>query len=449
MAEYVEIKSAGLEKKTEFEENIITIDTMVGRTFGSKNFNPLGLQGEEIAEYLKKNKAFLRKHPIYRNHLKSVLSESRKEARKALNKQKAKERYAARKAAKEAQREAEKAARVAEKLKKYSTKKMTRKSNQRFRTFLNTHPEVKNSRVAAFKQYGLRRKLEREERKRAAVDPENYLADSARYEDRVEKRQERAARRKAAVDPADYFKDVKSLRKAHVRTQKRQARKRVVVDPEDTLKDIVSLQHGYDPKIVKSRSTKAINREYKSYLNKEAKRLKKRTTEQKKKDRVQPSARMEERNLRGIKSIMNASQEPEFEFIKQSGRFEDYVLDYAFRDDEFKYSVNDFLVHVFDTTVSFISSRLEALKNIKFSLSLSCQFVKYGIQIAEGFTSEDLVRDEYLKTKVAFASNEADVPEAFIGQRPQTLKLRWSSIRTEAVAGRLNRSTHCTYTSQS
>ena len=110
-----------------------------------------------------------------------------------------------------------------------------------------------------------------------------------------------------------------------------------------------------------------------------SRRVKKRTTEQKKKDRVQPSARMEERNLRGIKSIMNASQEPEFEFIKQSGRFEDYVLDYAFRDDEFKYSVNDFLVHVFDTTVSFISTRLEALKNIKFSLSLSCQFVKYGI----------------------------------------------------------------------
>ena len=110
---------------------------------------------------------------------------------------------------------------------------------------------------------------------------------------------------------------------------------------------------------------------------------------------------------------MMADEEPEFEFIKQSGRFEDYVLDYAFRDDDFKYSVNDFLVHVFDTTVSFISTRLEALKNIKFSLSLSCQFVKYGIEIAAGFTSEDLVRDEYLKTKVAFASNEADVPEAF------------------------------------
>ena len=39
--------------------------------------------------------------------------------------------------------------------------------------------------------------------------------------------------------------------------------------------------------------------------------------------------------------------------------------------------------------------------------------MKYGIEIAAGFTSEDLVRDEYLKTKVAFASNEADVPEAF------------------------------------
>ena len=220
------VKYAEPEPKTEFEETVITIDTMVGRTFGSKNFNPLGLQGEEIAEYLTKNKAFLRKHPIYRNHLKTLLSESRKEARKALNRQKAKERYAARKAAKEAQREAEKAARVAEKLRKYSTKKMVRKSNQRFRKFLNTHPEVKNSRVAAFKQYGLRRKLEREERKRAAVDLENYLADSARIEERIEKKQERAARRKAAVDPADYFKDVNSLRKAHVRTQKKQARKR-------------------------------------------------------------------------------------------------------------------------------------------------------------------------------------------------------------------------------
>ena len=94
-------ESTVAEPKTEFEENIITIDMMVGRTFGSKNFNPLGLQGEEIADYLKKNKAFLRKHPIYRNHLKTVLSESRKEVRKALNKQKAKERYAARKAAKE------------------------------------------------------------------------------------------------------------------------------------------------------------------------------------------------------------------------------------------------------------------------------------------------------------------------------------------------------------
>ena len=406
-------ESAETEEKLEFEENLITIDMMVGRTFGAKNFNPLGLQGEEIAEYLKKNKAFLRKHPIYRNHLKSLLSESRKEARKVLNALKAKERYVAKKAAEEAQRAAEKAASVAEMRRKYSTKKMIRKSNQRLRTFLKNHPEKQSQRVAVFKEFGLRKKLQREERKKAVVDPESYMNDFTRFEDRVEKKQDRAARRREAVDPADYFKDVNSLRKAYSRTLKQQARKKVVVDPEDTLEDIVSLQHGYDPKIVKSRSNKAINREYKRYLNKEAKRLKKRTPEQKKKDRVQPSARAEERILRSIKSIMNADQEPEFEFIKQSGRFEDYVLDYAFRDDEFKYSVNDFLVHVFDTTVSFISTRLEALRNIKFSLSLSCQFLKYGIEIAAGFTSEDLVRDEYLKTKVAFASNEADIPEAF------------------------------------
>ena len=83
---------------------------------------------------------------------------------------------------------------------------------------------------------------------------------------------------------------------------------------------------------------------------------------------------------------MSADTEPEFEFIQRSGGFEDYILDYAFRDDRIKHSVNDFLNHVFDNTVAFIEKRLDRLRNIKFSLSLSRQFVKFGMEVAEGFT---------------------------------------------------------------
>ena len=336
------------------------------RPISMREPNITGLKGEEIAAYLKQNAKFMKNYLDVRNYLKKQLSEERRKARLERRKQL----YAANKAAKKAE---EDAARLAERRKKYSSKKMLRKSKQRFRRFLKNNPKLLKERIDLIKQHGLRRKLEREQKKKAETQPEEYFKDLSTLHDRVEKKQDRAARRYKEVNLEGYVNDTIKLRKAYSRSLKRQARKRAAVDPEDTLKDIASLQHNYEATIVKSRTNKAINREYKKYLNKEAKRLKKRTTEQKKKDRVQPSARAEERNLRGVKYMMTADEEPEFEFIKQSGRFEDYVLDYAFRDDEFKYSINDFLVHVFDATVSFISTRLEALKNIKFSLSLSCQ----------------------------------------------------------------------------
>ena len=34
------------------------------------------------------------------------------------------------------------------------------------------------------------------------------------------------------------------------------------------------------------------------------------------------------------------------------------------------------------------------------------------MEVAEGFTTEELVRDEYLKTRVVFASNGAEVSDA-------------------------------------
>lgn len=54
---------------------------MTGRPLGAKNFNPLGLQGEEIKRHLDKNKSFLTKHPKYKQELKALYSEFRKKAR--------------------------------------------------------------------------------------------------------------------------------------------------------------------------------------------------------------------------------------------------------------------------------------------------------------------------------------------------------------------------------
>ena len=140
------------------------------RPISTREPNISGLKGEEIAAYLKQNAKFLKNNLDVRDYLKKLLSEERKKARLERNRQI----YAAKKAAKKAE---EDAARLAERKKKYSSKKLLRKSKQRFRRFLKNNPKLLKERIDLMKHHGLRRKLEREEKKKAVTKPEEYFKD--------------------------------------------------------------------------------------------------------------------------------------------------------------------------------------------------------------------------------------------------------------------------------
>ena len=142
---------------------------------GAKNFNPLGLQGEEIKRYLEKNKSFLKKHPIYKQELKAIYSEFRKKARAVVAKQKAHERYLRAKERKANQKRQQQQELANEIRRVFSTKKIQRKSRARLGEFLRKNPQHKKVLTESYKLTGLRKRLARDAKKRSVLNPEDTL----------------------------------------------------------------------------------------------------------------------------------------------------------------------------------------------------------------------------------------------------------------------------------